>query len=419
MNNEGIILVDADDESITVSWPPISKVSSSTPAKYSLQFRASTSASDTGMDSGASLMYTSLSTDSTATIAKKKNLTGAGHGFWFRVSAATKSKTRVDKDSMEYVGHACRRPFKVLTMMEHSRRMVPPTVKIDNATPSPTPNSYVAHVRWKTYEQVEAHDDILGYKLQMRENDGESKWTTVGPLLSGLEVKKKNLTSTKGYMFRIRPVLKGDKGAHESNLDTGVCEGGNVVPFSCASDLVGAAKSSGGGISLNALSINDGLAKVFKKLPKDEFLAKGGIDKVKLSSAFENVDIVMLYASAHWCPPCKKYTPDLVKFYNNARSIHKTDPKRTTSIEIVFVSADHDINGFRNYYSSMPWLAVPYDADTRERVLSWMKVSGVPMLMVLDGKTGKVLEQNAVGRTLDLHRFSKMVGKQSGFGSNN
>lgn len=67
----------------------------------------------------------------------------------------------------------------------------------------------------------------------------------------------------------------------------------------------------------------------------------------------------------------------------------------------------------------MPWLAVPYDADTRERVLSWMKVSSVPMLMVLDGKTGKVLEQNAVGRTLDLARFSKMVGKQSGFGSNN
>jgi hypothetical protein len=37
-------------------------------------------------------------------------------------------------------------------------------------------------------------------------------------------------------------------------------------------------------------------------------------------------------------------------------------------------------------------------------------VSGVPRLMVLDGKTGKILENNSVGRTLDLARFSKMVG---------
>ena len=118
----------------------------------------------------------------------------------------------------------------------------------------------------------------------------------------------------------------------------------------------------------------------------------------------------MLYASAHWCPPCRKYTPELVQFYKDAKRVYKTDPKRTKSVEIVFVSADHDVNGFRNYYSSMPWLAVPYDAETRERLLAWMKVSGVPRLMVLDGKTGKILENNSVGRTLDLARFSKMVG---------
>jgi hypothetical protein len=97
MSNEGIILIDADDESITVTWPPISKVFASNPARYSLQLRPSTSATDNGIDSGASLMYTSLSNDSTSTTTKKKNLTGAGHCIWFRVNAATKSKTRVDK----------------------------------------------------------------------------------------------------------------------------------------------------------------------------------------------------------------------------------------------------------------------------------------------------------------------------------
>ena len=362
-------------------------------------------------------MYTSLLADSTSTTARKKNLTGAGHGFWFRVSAATKSKTRVDKSSMEYVGHACRRPFTVLTMMEQSRRMRPPSCKVDTTTASPTPNSYVAHVSWKPYggDGGGGGDDVLGYKLQMRENDGASAWTTVAPLLSGTEVKKKNLTSTKGYMFRVRPVLRGETVGRETNLETSVCEGGNVVAYSCASDLVGGTtkKASGGasaGTSRTKGVPSDEILGIFKKLPNDEFLGRGGIDRVSLSSAFEEVDLVMLYASAHWCPPCRKYTPELIQFYKDARRVYKNDPKRTTSIEIVFVSADHDVNGFRNYYSTMPWLAIPYDAETRERVLSWMKVTGVPKLMVLDGKTGKILESNSVGRTLDLARFSKMVG---------
>mmetsp|Transcript_357 Transcript_357/g.738 ORF Transcript_357/g.738 Transcript_357/m.738 type:complete len:404 (+) Transcript_357:107-1318(+) len=401
--NEGIILVDADDASITVTWPPIGKPSSSNPTKYSLQYRPSTSSTDNGIDSGGSLLYNSLSTDLTATTARKRNLTGAGHGFWFRVSAATKSKTRVDKSSMEYVGHACRRGFKVLTMMEQSKRMQAPTARIDASAVSPTPNSYVAHVSWTPYETGGDEDALfLGYKLQMRENDGKASWSTVAKCLSGTEVRKKNLTFKYGYMFRVRPVLRGESGGSESNLDMSVCEGGNVISFSNASDVVGARRDKGS-------SSNNDLLKLFPKLPNNTLLAKGGMGKVSLSNAFANVDLVLLYASAHWCPPCRKYTPQLVKFYNDAKRAYKANPKWTKSVEIVFVSADHDINGFKNYYASMPWLAVPFDSDTRERLMSWMKASGVPKLMCLDGRTGKILESNSVGRALDLTRFSKYI----------
>lgn len=289
-------------------------------------------------------------------------------------------------------------------MMEQARRMAAPTARIDTATASPTPNSYVAHVSWPAYEGDEV-DLFQGYKLQMRENDGSGSWSTVAACLSGTEVKKKNLTSKYGYMFRVRPVLKGEEGGKESNLHYSVSEGGTVVPFSCPSDVVGARKERS---STSTGSSSGELLKLFKHIPDNKLLAKGGVDKISLSRAFANVDLVFLYASAHWCPPCRKYTPQLVKFYNDAKKVHATDPKRTKSIEIVFVSADHDMSGFRNYYSSMPWLAVPFDADTRERLLSWMKVTGVPRLMVLDGKTGKILESNAVGRTLDLARFSTL-----------
>jgi len=307
---------------------------------------------------------------------------------------------------MEYVGHACRRPFTVLTMMEQSKRMKAPVAKIDRSAASATPNSYVAHVSWTPYETGGDEDELLmGYKLQMRESDAKVGWSTVAQCLSGTEVRKKNLTSKHGYMFRVRPVMRGETGGHESNLDTSVCEGGNVIPFSTASDVVGARreKSSSSGSSSNEL------LKLFANLPNNKLLARGGIDKVYLSDAFANVDLVLLYASAHWCPPCRKYTPQLVKFYNDAKKFYKSNPTRAKSIQVVFVSADHDMNGFKNYYATMPWLAVPFDADTREKLLSWMKVTGVPRLMVLDGRTGKILESNSVGRALDLTRFYKMA----------
>ncbi|KAL9190793.1 hypothetical protein ACHAXT_000499 [Thalassiosira profunda] len=408
MNDGGIILVDADDSSITVSWPPMGKASSSGPTKYSLQFRPSTSADDNGIDSGGSLLYTSLSTELTSTTARKRNLTGAGHGFWFRVSLPTKSKTRVDKTSMEYVGHACRKPFQVLTMMEQSRRMEAPTVRIDRAAASPAPNSFVAHVSWKPYEAGGDDDELfLGYKLQMRENDGSVGWSTVAQCLSGTEVRKKNLTSKQGYMFRVRPVLQGECAGSESNLENSVSEGGNVVPFSTASEVVGARREKGGPAGSTGSSSE--VTKLFKKLPGDKLLAKGGMTTVPLAEAFAGKDLVFLYASAHWCPPCRKFTPQLIRFYNDAKKFYASDPARTKSVEIVFVSADHDMSGFKNYYASMPWLAVPFDADTRERLLSWMKVTGVPRLMCLDGRTGKILESNSVGRALDLARYSRMI----------
>ena len=397
--NKGIILVDADDTSITVTWPEIGNKSSSA-TKYTLQYRAATSANDNGIDSGGQLTYQSLSTELTATTARKRNLTGAGHGFFFRVSATTKSQNRVDKSAMDYLGHAYHMPFSVLTMMDQSQRMNPPVAKIV----SWEANSYVAHVSW----QQSSEPLLMGYKLQMRENNGECSWSTVANCLTGTEVRKKNLTSSSGYMFRVRPVLQGEMGGSEENLAASVSEGGNVIPYSSASDVVGARASSR---ATTASSGSEGLLKLFKRLPDNKLLAKGGTKSISLSEAFNKVDLVFFYASAHWCPPCRRYTPQLVKFYNDAKAMYAKAPNRTTKIEIVFISADHDMNGFRSYYASMPWLAVPFDSDTREILLSWMKVRGVPQLMCLDGRTGKVYESNGVGRSLDLSRFSRYIGR--------
>ena len=61
---------------------------------------------------------------------------------------------------------------------------------------------------------------------------------------------------------------------------------------------------------------------------------------------------VGIYYSAHWCPPCRSFTPQLVSFYKNY--------SKSKNFEIIFVSADRTEKSFKDYFSTMPWLALDY-----------------------------------------------------------
>ena len=50
-------------------------------------------------------------------------------------------------------------------------------------------------------------DGVVGYQLQMKENMSNKSWSTIAKKLTGTEVRKKNLFSTSGYQFRVRPVF--------------------------------------------------------------------------------------------------------------------------------------------------------------------------------------------------------------------
>lgn len=65
--------------------------------------------------------------------------------------------------------------------------------------------------------------------------------------------------------------------------------------------------------------------------------------------------VIGIYFSAHWCPPCRGFTPILAKFYQD----WKQTPKASL-LEIVFVSSDRDSAQFDEYFGEMPWHAVPY-----------------------------------------------------------
>ncbi|XVE85082.1 hypothetical protein DITRI_Ditri17bG0063700 [Diplodiscus trichospermus] len=92
---------------------------------------------------------------------------------------------------------------------------------------------------------------------------------------------------------------------------------------------------------------------------------------------------VLLYFSAHWCPPCRAFTPKLVEVYENIKA-------KDDAFEVVFISSDKDQPSFEEYYSEMPWLALPF-GDARKPLLSRkFKVRGIPMLITI-GPTGKTV----------------------------
>ena len=98
---------------------------------------------------------------------------------------------------------------------------------------------------------------------------------------------------------------------------------------------------------------------------------------------------VGLYFSAHWCPPCRDFTPMLADWYTaNAADLE---------LELVFVSSDNDEEGFAEYFDEMPWKALPYSARAIQVKLSQKyTVSSIPALLIVDAKSGEVCTANGV-----------------------
>ena len=79
-------------------------------------------------------------------------------------------------------------------------------------------------------------------------------------------------------------------------------------------------------------------------------------EKVSTESFAEEGKVIGLCFSAHWCPPCRGFTPQLTKWYTDFKKTEKGN-----SLEIVFVSSDRDETSFKNYYAEMPWHALPFE----------------------------------------------------------
>jgi nucleoredoxin len=145
----------------------------------------------------------------------------------------------------------------------------------------------------------------------------------------------------------------------------------------------------------------------------DLISSRNGLLRPYLDAEFEKKKLIGLYFSAHWCGPCRAFTPNLVAYYNRTVATHP-------EFEVVFVSFDKSAAAMEGYMRDlqMPWPAVGFEKVSGNEALKKYAGSSIPCLVVVD-ETGKVIFDSYAGKNYrgpeavlnDLDQF--FAGKSS------
>jgi len=109
------------------------------------------------------------------------------------------------------------------------------------------------------------------------------------------------------------------------------------------------------------------------------------------ADALAGKKVVGIYFSAHWCPPCRTFTPVLKDFYEAL-------VEQGCELEMVFVSSDRSQADMAAYMTEAhgDWLAVPHGSPAAQQLSSQFQVSGIPTLVFLRAD-GTVVEREGRG----------------------
>ncbi|CAF3469367.1 unnamed protein product [Rotaria sp. Silwood1] len=98
------------------------------------------------------------------------------------------------------------------------------------------------------------------------------------------------------------------------------------------------------------------MAMTFSELLGEKLLQhnESGNESNEISTNQLDGKTIALYFSAHWCPPCRNFTPKLAEIFK------ETHNELKDKFDIVFISCDEDQSSFDEYFKEMPWKALPY-----------------------------------------------------------
>ena len=104
---------------------------------------------------------------------------------------------------------------------------------------------------------------------------------------------------------------------------------------------------------------------------------------------------MLLFYSAGWCPPCEQFLQVLKDFYSEVNIDKKM-------IEVFYVSKDKSEDEFKKNYAKMPWITVPFSNQLHSNLVDKFAITGIPMLLVLDAKTGFLISRKGRKDICDL-----------------
>ncbi len=102
-------------------------------------------------------------------------------------------------------------------------------------------------------------------------------------------------------------------------------------------------------------------------------------------------DYLLLYFSAHWCPPCKAFTPKFVEFYNTHGG--------GKLFQAVLVSSDKSEEKMFAYMreTRMPWPSVRFGSASSKTLKDTYSGDGIPRLVLVDPR-GVVIADSFEGK---------------------
>lgn len=89
---------------------------------------------------------------------------------------------------------------------------------------------------------------------------------------------------------------------------------------------------------------------------------------------------LILYFSASWCGPCRRFNPEFIQWYK--------DHGGGKEVEVILVGQDEDTTAIRKYLreSGMPWLAFEKRGKKFSDIERRYAGRGIPCVVVLDEK---------------------------------
>jgi len=113
---------------------------------------------------------------------------------------------------------------------------------------------------------------------------------------------------------------------------------------------------------------------------------------------------LVFYRGAGWCPPCRQFSPTLLKTYKELKPQHP-------DFELIFLSDDNSIPDLQKYVKEegFPWLAVPQTRLKELQIVSPKLGRSIPQLLVMDRHGKVLLDSIQMDRAVALKRMEALL----------